>query len=565
MSVQLYQEVVALTSREYRPFTDLDELLGAFLKAAVEYAHAGSGAIKVAGFEDKQSPKSDLEVFVDNFQEKQPNYQILEHPPSMEAGTISKVALGHGHDLLPKKSETGRQNGDMVTTPIIYHHETIGEVISHPDDSDMESTAYLDFQNFFARELAFYIKRYQANKFAKKKLGRTMLLVGTSHRIRRVDQFVERASETDLPVIVSGPFGSEKTEVACAIHFNGPRCELPLVEINCRGLSPSNMAEEMEKGLKEVKGGTLFLNGVDELPLALQNLLPKYLESRLGQWLGHPKSLRESRPRIIASANGELHELVEDGLFSRGLLAELDFLKIRLPPLCERREDIPYLVAYIFEKYRFDPDQTIDPEVMACLKAYHWPENLFEVERVVARLATLATGPAIDMETLRMFAPQLTGESVDRLPRTIEAPVIEAKVVDEALEDNLGEGHLLVRQLLAGEFSGLDQFHLGLQRALRHLAKHFQDELTLTELADEAYLSVSHLSHLFKSELGDSYKTILTLIRIEKACQLLTSESGMRITDVALECGFGDLSHFTKTFKKMLGCNPKDYRLRHGG
>ena len=564
MSVQLYQEVVALTSREYRPFTDLNQLLGAFLKAAVEYAHAGSGAIKVADFGGTRSSNSDLEVFVDKFPENQPDYQILEHPPSLEADSISKVALGQGDGYTVANPTVERMGEAMVSTPIIYHHQPIGEVISRPDDSRMESGAYLDFQNIFARELAFYIKRYQANKFAKRKLGRNMLLVGTSHRMRRVDQFVERASEADLPVLISGPFGSEKTEVACAIHFNGPRCELPLVEVNCPGLSPSNMAEELEKALKEVKGGTLFLNSVDEMPLALQNLMPKYLESRLGQWLGHPRSRRDSRPRIMASATGELHELVEDGQFSRSLLAELDFLRIRLPPLRERREDIASLVAYTFEKYRCDPSQCISPRAMACLESYHWPENLFEVERVIARLATLAHGGTIDVEALKMFAPQVLADGGESKAPAIEAPVLEAAILEDSTEESLGEAHMLAKQLLEGEFSALNQCHLGLQRALRYLAKHYPDDLTLTELADEAYLSVSHLSYLFKSELGESYKSVLTMIRIEKACQLLTGDIGMRITDVALESGFGDLSHFTKTFKKMLGCNPKDYRLSHG-
>lgn len=555
MSLQQHKDVVALTSREYQPYAELNQLLGAFLKAAVKYGKATQAKIKVqAGVAPKAK---DFEVFVDNFEEKPLEDNYRETSPHVEAAVIGQTTYAQSKNLWREATSS-----QTVATPIVYNKKQIGEIICDLSTAE-EDKAFQSFQNHLARECAFFIKRYQVSQLANMAFGQPMLLVGSGKRIRRVDRFVERASEVDLPVIISGPFGTEKSHVVCAIHYSSPRKKLPLIEVDCRTLTTETIGEIMTQSVKRAAGGTLFLNGVDETPAHLQNALPRFLDSRVGQWLGSLGRSARPRPRIVASTSAPITELARQKRFSRSLVAELDFLKIHLPPLRERRSDIPALVAYTLRKYRQNEEIHLEPEAMACLQAYDWPENLFEMERVLARLTILANGEVITKEDLQTYAPTLVQELLD----ANEEPVVEAEILETKTlpvqEPEASPIELLAHHLLSRNYAALPNCHLGLKRALRYLAKHFCDDMSLGELAEQAFMSASHLSHLFKAELGESFKTVLTTIRIEKARQILVEDSDMRITDVAFEVGFGDLSHFTKTFKKNTGYNPKDYRLRH--
>lgn len=122
----------------------------------------------------------------------------------------------------------------------------------------------------------------------------------------------------------------------------------------------------------------------------------------------------------------------------------------------------------------------------------------------------------------------------------------------------------LAKAIVEGELDELGRMHVSVSRALKHIGKNFQDEITLGELAGAAGVSPSHLCYLFKSSLGITFKTLLGMVRVEKAKQLLVENTQYRITDISLDVGFGDLSHFEKTFKRMLKVSPREYRRRMG-
>lgn len=564
MSPQLSRDVLALTAREYRPCSSLDELLSAFLKAAVHYAHSSAARIKVSDVGIAETKPASLEVFVDNFEEKTPEYRFSEDSPHLEASAISSFSLNQSQPPTPPNSSSPQVCPKKeLKTSIIYHKKSIGELVFAAAKTVSESASCQTFQSLLARELAFFIKRYQASRFARKQLGKAMLLVGASSWLRKVDQFVERASEVDLPVVISGPFGTEKPQVACAIHFNSSRQHLPLVEINCVSLSAEDLESKISQAVQKAKGGTVFLNGIDGMPLELQHRMAAFIQSDLGQWLGTSQQIDHQQVRWIASTSDDIQQLAGSQKFSRILLTELDFLRVRLAPLEQRPEDIPALVRYALEKYKVAENQKVSAQAMACMEHYQWPENVFELERVVARLATLGHAEAISLDDITQYAPQLVANMPARLP----APSCDSKQGSKALpapSNTEDESHIgvLVKKLFKQDFTMLNQYHLGIQRSLRYLAKHYSEDLSFSELAEQAFMSSSHLSHLLKAELGESYKTLLTLMRLEKAKMLLTQQGDLRITDVAYESGFGDLSHFTKTFKKVVGCNPKEYRLK---
>ena len=123
----------------------------------------------------------------------------------------------------------------------------------------------------------------------------------------------------------------------------------------------------------------------------------------------------------------------------------------------------------------------------------------------------------------------------------------------------------LAKAIVEGELGELESTHISVRRALKHIGQNFQEEITLGELAGAAGVSPSHLCYLFKSSLGITFKTLLGMVRIEKAKQLLIKNAQHRITDISLEVGFGDLSHFEKTFKRMLKVSPREYRRQRMG
>jgi len=575
MSTQLYQDIMALTARAYQPCVGLDEQLGGFLKAAMKYVHAGAGRIKVCSSGSGTAASEGFEVYLEEYGDIPPKDTIFEDSPHLEAKTISQVSLSQREKVVQGNTQsTDRLASKVVTTPILYHQELLGEIVSKPASEDFDVTNYQAFQELFARELAFFIKRHHVNSLARLSFGKPMMLIGASNWLRRVDHFIERASAVDLPVIISGSFGTEKAQVACAIHFSSGRRTQPLVEISAHSLTEENFHQRIMETIENAKGGSVFLNEADQMTPGLQNKLAAYIQSGVGQWLGNTSSQASQTPRWIASITEE----VSSGKRSRGLTqslaAELDFLKVRIAPLAERPQDVGPLIGYAFEKYKIQKSQRIHVAAMALLEGYSWPENVYEVERVIARLATLGNPVEISIEDVVQYAPQLIPQEE---PGRQNAKV--SMVDDEDLElcagsgdqeetdtqeEDLSPAQHLIRRLLQNDFTHLNGYHLGLQRALRYLAKHFHEELSLSDLSEQAFMSASHLSHLFKAELGESFKGLLNLLRIEKAQQMLTDENAMRITDVAFESGFGDLSHFTKTFKKIAGCNPKDYRLKYG-
>ena len=120
-------------------------------------------------------------------------------------------------------------------------------------------------------------------------------------------------------------------------------------------------------------------------------------------------------------------------------------------------------------------------------------------------------------------------------------------------------------RLAAGNFSNLDCMALGIQRALRYVGTNYTEDISLGRLARESFMSPSHLSFLLKRSLGVPFKSLLAAVRIERAKQLLSEPNPSSITDISLEVGFGDLSHFERTFKRLVGTNPREYRRQQIG
>ncbi len=413
-----------------------------------------------------------------------------------------------------------------------------------------------------------------AYRLARENLREDVQLIGRSPALQRLEEEIERSAAVDLPVLVGGEFGVEKLQVACAVHFSGPRRTGPFVEINCLAQAGDAALDGPEEWCERARGGTLFFNRIDELDARLQRRLLVVLDSQIGQWLSAEAPGRRCNVRLVASTANDLDALVDQGRFSRALHAELSFLCIDVPPLRERREDIRPLTEHLLARRGRDPSRDVAEEVFDACEAYAWPENLFELERVVARLHAMVGPGRIGMAELARYAPKVADAwaasraAAGRLRAAAPAATEPAIAAGEtAVAPSRGGAPLpeeeIARRLALGDLSFAAGFHPGLERALRHIAAKYEEPFSLPELARAACVSPSHLSFLFRSELETNFKALLALVRIERAKALLLANEELRITDISLEVGFGDLSHFEKMFKRVVRLNPREFRRRH--
>jgi two-component system response regulator PilR (NtrC family) len=289
-------------------------------------------------------------------------------------------------------------------------------------------------------------------------------IIGRSAPIEEVRQLVEKVSAARTTVLVTGESGTGKEVVARAIHSAAGRRQQPFVAINCgaipEGLIESELfghekgsftgASETKAGLFEVAGsGTLFLDEVGDLPQPVQVKLLRALQERKMRRVGGSADIAMGA-RIVAATNRDLAEEVKAGRFREDLFYRLNVIQIRMPPLRERREDIPLFLAHFLERFSAElgrPAARLSPEAERLLADYAYPGNVRELANIVERAVTLAEGPVIEPQVLppavRGPQPALPAESAAMLPEggldlQAHLDAIERRILEQALERTRG-------------------------------------------------------------------------------------------------------------------------------
>src|SRR6185369_17018312 len=245
-------------------------------------------------------------------------------------------------------------------------------------------------------------------------------ILAHSAALHRVLETVEQVATTDATVLITGETGTGKELIARAIHRRSARARGPLVKVNCAAIPDTLLASELfgyERGafsgaverrkgrFEQAHGGTLFLDEIGELPQEMQVLLLRVLQEREFERLGGTNTLQVD-VRLVAATNRDLAEEVRVGRFRSDLYYRLNVFPVHVPPLRDRQEDIPPLVAHFAEKYgsRFGRKiSRIDRKALDVLQAYSWPGNVRELENTVERAVILARGGVliIDSSMLR--------------------------------------------------------------------------------------------------------------------------------------------------------------------
>jgi len=241
----------------------------------------------------------------------------------------------------------------------------------------------------------------------------TAPVIGRSVAFREVAEAITTVAPVSCAVLLIGETGSGKEVVARAIHERGPRSHRPFVAINCAAIPASLLESELfghERGaftgatsqaigrFEAADGGTLFLDEVGDLPLELQPKLLRVLQERQVERLGGGGRTTAVDVRIIAATNQDLEEMMQRRAFRADLYYRLNVFPIAVPPLRERVEDIPLLVAHFARRFseRFGRDiRSIPDEVMATLKHQPWPGNVRELQNVIERAVISSPGPAL--------------------------------------------------------------------------------------------------------------------------------------------------------------------------
>jgi two-component system, NtrC family, response regulator PilR len=251
-------------------------------------------------------------------------------------------------------------------------------------------------------------------------------IIGHSAKLRAIFDLIQTVGPQSSRILITGESGTGKELVARAIHDYSPRAQKPFITINC-GAFPETLLEselfgyvrgaftganDNRQGLfAAAHGGTLFLDEIGNMPLSMQVKLYRVLQEGKVRPVGSTEET-EVDVRVIAATNKNLEKEIAEGRFRDDLFYRLSVIPMHLPPLRERREDIPLLVRAFFERFRKSMEKAVEgvePEALRLLEAYDWPGNVRELENTIERCVALETGPRVSVNVLpeKIVSPAL--------------------------------------------------------------------------------------------------------------------------------------------------------------
>jgi len=294
-------------------------------------------------------------------------------------------------------------------------------------------------------------------------------IIGRSIGISKVFELIKRVSELKVNVLITGESGTGKELVARAVHYSGSRHRGPFIAVNCGAIPEPLVESELfgyrrgaftgasrnKKGLfEEADGGTIFLDEIVDLPIHLQVKLLRVIEEKTIRPLGSTEPIPVDI-RIIAATNKLLEEEIANEKFREDLFYRLNVIKIDLPPLRDRRDDIPPLAIHFVEKYSREMGKDINgisPKALETLESYHYPGNVRELENIIARCVALETSNVIRQQTLPELMVNMGSLNIengiagnfglDHLLETFEKRTIE-KALTEAQGNKVEAAKLL--------------------------------------------------------------------------------------------------------------------------
>src|SRR6202045_3192243 len=277
----------------------------------------------------------------------------------------------------------------------------------------------IDELKLLLQRVAAHLRLKTENRMLREKIKSKLgfgSMVGRAPEMERLYRIIAKAAQSNHPVLILGESGRGKEMVARSIHFSGPFRDQPFIPVDCGSLVPTLIESELfgyvkgaftgavqakEGLLAMAEGGTVFLDEIGELPVDLQAKLLRAIQEKEIRQVGSTKRTTIN-VRILAATNRDLERAVTEGTFRRDLFFRLNVLTLRIPPLRERRQDIPLLVAHFLERIGSDAgmEKTISDESLKALLSYDWPGNVRELENALERACALSSADEIQQRDL---------------------------------------------------------------------------------------------------------------------------------------------------------------------
>jgi two-component system response regulator AtoC len=307
-----------------------------------------------------------------------------------------------------------------------------------PEELDLQIKKIVQHQNLVLENLL--LKQKLESEFEEE-------IVGKSEPMQKIYEFIYKAAPTNSTVLITGESGTGKELVARAIHANSDRAYMPLITVSCGALPETLLESELfgfEKGaftgadytkkgrFELANGGTLFLDEIGEISPKTQVDLLRVLQHRELHRIGG-KDVIKVDVRIIAATNRNLKKAIAEGRFREDLYYRLNVLNIEVPPLRERKEDIPLLAEHFIRRLAIEMNmerKILSPEALKQLRDYHWPGNVRELENVIERAMVIGRGSEIRPEDLPFCLPEAQPAKMPRSLKELERIHI-AKVLEE--------------------------------------------------------------------------------------------------------------------------------------
>ncbi|MDR1443834.1 MAG: sigma-54 dependent transcriptional regulator [Treponema sp.] len=405
----------------------------------------------------KRFGKGDIDLVITDL--KMPGLsgeELLRHITTESPGIPVIVLTGHG--TVESAVEAMRRGAwDFLTKPVNLDH--LSQLVKRA------------LQN---RELALKHRELEAELEQKKQFE---TIIGTSAPMRRVFDTISRAAPAKASVLITGESGVGKELVADAIHGLSPRSGKPLIKVHCAALAESILESELfghEKGsftgaVSRRRGrfelaheGTLFLDEIGEIDQNIQIKLLRVLQEKKFERLGGEETI-EADVRIVAATNKDLKAEIEKGNFREDLYFRLNVVNIHVPPLRERKDDIPLLIAAFLKEFAGENGKTIEgvsEKARAALYAYDWPGNVRELRNCIESAVVMTPGPFIGVEDLPPTLRQGSDEGWIRIPLGSTLEDAEKIIIRDTLSaqrgnksktaDVLGIGRKTLHRKLAG-------------------------------------------------------------------------------------------------------------------
>jgi DNA-binding NtrC family response regulator len=331
----------------------------------------------------------------------------------------------------------------------------------------------MDELKLLLERIASHLKLKTENRMLREKIKSKQgfgSIVGRAPEMEKLYRIIAKAAHSSHPVLILGESGTGKELVARSIHFSGPYRDKPFIPVDCGSLVPTLIESELfgyvkgaftgaaqaKEGLLAIaEGGTVFLDEVGELPTDLQAKLLRAIQEKEIRPVGGTKQL-PINVRILAATNRDLEQAVAQGTFRRDLYFRLNVLSLRIPPLRERRQDIPLLAAHFLERQTRSSgvERTLADDALKVMLAYDWPGNVRELENCLERACALTTGPILhvrDLPTDIHSAPGTASTGGDGTPKIIPMADLEKLTILNTITQLNGDKLLAARLLGIGK------------------------------------------------------------------------------------------------------------------